>query len=240
MRLSSAGDEAAAASLLEHAFGIGISSLHFSSEYDTYDLFTQAWRRARPAAPRDISFIAKVASPHFGEKRFSADAFRSKIEAYLSTLGIDRLDVVQWLLRYDLKDEEGRLRILSESEAEVAALLGRLKEEGKIGSCISFPYSSGIASAVLRHSYCDGLALYVNPLEHEMDAHLAEAEALGKKVVAIRPFAAGRLFAQTGLTPDEALRYVLGQPAVATTVVSVSNRAHVDVLQPWLGSGPAG
>jgi len=235
MRLNNAGGAEAAAGILSHAFGIGISSLHCSAEYETFGLLTEAWRIARASAPADIAFIAKVASPHFGEDRFSAAATRAKIDSYLMALGLEHLDVVQWLLRHDLKQEQTRIRIMAESAEEVAALAEDLKREGKIGMLVSFPYTPAVAAAALETAGIDGLALYVNPLEHEMDALLSGAEAAGKMVIALRPFAAGRTFSETNQSAGDAIAYALAQPAVVTTVASASSRAHLDAFRPWLG-----
>lgn len=230
MRLDRAGDEAASAALLSEAFGAGISSLHVSSEYETYPLFRDAWARARPGAPGEITFIAKVASPHFGEEAFDAAQFRRKVESYLQELKIEKLDVVQWLLRHDLGREEGRQRIARECSSDVARVVEDLTREGKIGALVAFPYTNGVAELIVAEEYCQGLAVYVNPLEHEMDRWLTRASSLGKDVVAIRPFAAGRLFSETALTTKDALDYVFGFEAVCTAVVSFSRSAHIEAV----------
>ena len=228
MRLSKVGDASAAAALLRHAFDRGITAFHCSSEYETFPLLCTAWEEAGLGA--GAAMIAKLAVPHFREDRFSASAFRAKVDFYLDALSIERLEVVQWLLRYDLKQEEGRLRILSEAAGEIGEVVAELKQSGKIGSCVGFPYTAGVADGLLRADYCDGLALYVNPLEREMEPFIEEAGRVGKLVVAIRPFAAGRLFAEKVIGADEALDYVLGFEPVMTTVVSASSRDHIDAL----------
>jgi aryl-alcohol dehydrogenase-like predicted oxidoreductase len=232
MRLSSAGDVQAAADLIDYASDAGLTSLHCSSEYESFPLFVAAWNSRSPSARLGSSLMTKVASPHFGEDRFSATALRSKVDDYLQKLTVERLDVVQWLLRFDLKQEDARLRIFEEGAAEIAGVAAELKQAGKIGSFVSFPYTKGVGEAALRASFCDGLALYVNPLEREMDDLLMSAETVGKPVVAIRPFAAGRLFSETGLGVDDAVRHVFAFPAVTSAIVSVSSRRHVDALRP--------
>jgi aryl-alcohol dehydrogenase-like predicted oxidoreductase len=230
MRLSGAGDAGAAAALIEHALETGVTSFHCSSEYETYPLFCEAWRQVPSSARAGATIVAKVASPHFGENHFSAAAFRSKTEAYCEALSIERLGVVQWLLRHDLKQEEARLRILRESAEEVAATVAELKREGLIGAFVGFPYTPGVGAELLAAPHCDGLALYVNPLEREMDHLVTAAADARKSVLAIRPLAAGRLFAETQLTAADALNHVFGFPAVATAVVSASSPAHLDEL----------
>jgi aryl-alcohol dehydrogenase-like predicted oxidoreductase len=230
MRLSKAGNAASAAKLLRQAIALGVTSFHCSSEYETFPLFAAAWRRAELSQTDRATIIAKLASPHFGENRFSAANFRSKVDYYLTSLSIERLDVVQWLLRHDLKREEERLAILHEQAQEIADTIEALKRQGKIGACVGFPYTAPIADALIGTDFCDGLALYVNPLEREMDPFLAAAAEVGKAVVAIRPFAAGRLFAETSITAGEALDHAFSFPAVATVVVSASSPEHLGEL----------
>jgi aryl-alcohol dehydrogenase-like predicted oxidoreductase len=231
MRLDRAGDVRDATNLLDRARDIGISTFHCSSEYETFPLFREAWRAARL---HETTVIAKVAAPHFGETEFSAPAFRKKVETYLAELDIERIDVVQWLLRFDLKQESGRRQIHERGRDAIGAVIDALQREGKIGAMVSFPYTDGLAALALREVWCDGLAVYVNPLEREMDERVAEAGERGKAVVAIRPFAAGRLFSETELGADDALGHVFGFDAVATSVVSASSTDHLDALCRWL------
>ncbi|WP_374945177.1 aldo/keto reductase [Sphingomonas sp.] len=235
MRLGGVGEVADATALLRHAASVGIVTVHCSSEYDSFPLFRAAWRKSRLAVA-GVGVIAKVAAPHYGEDRFSGAQLRAKVEAYLGALAIDRIEVVQWLLRYDLKQDAARRRILHDAAAELADTVAGLKREGKIGAFVGFPYTLPIAEVLIDAGYCDGLALYVNPLEREMDAAVAACAQAGKAVIAIRPFAAGRLFAETDTSADQAMQYALGRPGVATVVVSASSRAHVDALRPYLSA----
>jgi aryl-alcohol dehydrogenase-like predicted oxidoreductase len=217
--------------LLAHAFDLGITSLHCSSEYETYPAFRDAFRAVRASAPEEVTVIAKLAAPHFGVDRFSAADFRSKVEFYLDSLGIEKLHVVQWLLRYDLKQEDARAQIFDEAADCLAELLADLKDEGLIGACVGFPYTAPIAARLVAADFIDGLAVYVNPLERDMDEFVAAAAARQKSTVAIRPFAAGRVFHDTALNPAEALDHVFSLPGIATAVVSASSAEHLDQLR---------
>lgn len=233
MRLDGAGDGDDVAHLLSLARDMGISSFHCSAEYDSYLSFVAAWARAG-LAQRGTSLIAKLASPHFGEDRFSASDVRTKIERYLRDLNVDRLDVVQWLLRHDISQESARMRILLDSADEIARLVEDLKAEGKITALVGFPYTRPIAERLLTFSWCDGLALYVNPLERDMDTVVEACAHAGKPVVAIRPYAAGRVFAETELTAEQALDHVFGKAAVATAVASSSSERHLAMIASYL------
>lgn len=233
MRLDAAGGEGEAARLLARARDIGVRSFHCSAEYATFPLFAAAWARAG-LAQRDATLIAKIASPHFGEDRFSSAQVRDKIDGYRRALGVERVDTVQWLLRHDLGREEARLRILNDAADEIADLAAALKREGRIAAFAGFPYTRPIADALVAVDWCDALALYVNPLEREMDEVVAACAGAGKPVIAIRPFAAGRTFAEAGLTAGQALDHAFAAPAVATAVASCSSEAHLAALLPYL------
>jgi hypothetical protein len=84
---------------------------------------------------------------------------------------------------------------------------------------------------------CEGLAVYLNPVEHEMLPQIRAAAGAGMGTIAIRPLAAGRALAG-GAPPggpaaagaSACVREVLAEPGVATAVVTFSSRAHLDEL----------
>lgn len=238
MRLAGVADRRAAADLLRGAIDGGISTFHCSSEYPSFELFSGLWRELGDARS-GTQLIAKVGVPHFGEDSFDPAAFRAKIEGYLSALAVDRVDVVQWLLRYDIAQPEARLRILAEGHERIADIVQALRSEGKMGAFVAFPYDQPMAHAVLATDLCDGLAVYLNPLEREMEQQVRRCGEMGNAVVAIRPFAAGRLFQETDLDAQAALSHALSFPQVATTVASVSSVAHLDALLPLVTRGGA-
>jgi aryl-alcohol dehydrogenase-like predicted oxidoreductase len=213
--------------LLSRLIDGGVSCLHVSSEYESFPYFAEIFRGLR--AERNVSrlrFIAKAASPHFGEDAFHAGRFEAKIDCYLQALGIDTVDVAQWLLRFDLAQPDRRVEIFERDAGRVSECVDRLRGAGKIRAMVSFPYDEEIALRALALPACDGLALYVNPFETELAHLLDRAEAAGKSVIAIRPLAAGRV------TGDERVRaafqYALAHPAVVTTVASLNSLAQAE------------
>lgn len=235
MRLQKVGDAGKVARFLDQAHAMGVRSFHCSHEYESFPLFAEAWNDG-DFASTGARIVAKLASPHFGEVSFSSRQVRDKLEHYLSALKVDRIDIVQWLLRYDLSQDDARLQILLDSAQQIAELSATLKREGLIGSLVGFPYTQLIADELVRADWIDGLAFYVNPLEREMERVLHNCASAGKPVLAIRPFAAGRLFTETDHGVTDALDYALGMSAVQTAVVSVSSREHLRALGPWLQS----
>jgi aryl-alcohol dehydrogenase-like predicted oxidoreductase len=221
MGLKRAGDVQAASRLLSRALDRGVTTFHVSQEYESWPLFVEAWTAL--GVKEHVNFIAKVASPHFGETAFSPTVFQNKIETYCRALRIPRLDVVQWLLRLDLKQEERRLEAFERDGSTVGETVVALKDSGEIGCLVSFPYTRGIAQQALAAPWCSGLALYLNPLELEMVDLLDQAADAGKAVIAIRPFGAGRVLNETGWTAEQAISFALAHPAVTTVVAGLSS-----------------
>jgi aryl-alcohol dehydrogenase-like predicted oxidoreductase len=213
--------------LLSRLIDGGVNSLHVSSEYESFPYFAEVFHALR--GEREVSgirFVAKAASPHFGEDAFDARQFEAKIDSYLESLGIETVDVAQWLLRFDLKQPGRRVEIFERDAGHVTDCIVRLREAGKIRAMVSFPYDEEIALRALALPACDGLALYVNAFEPELAHLLDRAQAAGKSVIAIRPLAAGRV---TGEGPVRAaFRYAVAHPAVVTTVASLNSRAQAE------------
>lgn len=226
MRIDRAGGLDIACDLISMALDLGVFSFHASVEYETWPLFAAAFRQAK-AASRGATLIGKVGVPHFGERAFDPQGFRRKIDQYRQELDIERVEVVQWLLRYDLKDEQGRLEIFDHDGDLVAETVQALRREGAIGGFLSFPYTRGLAERALAAPWCDGLALYCNVLELEMADQFDRALSLDKAIVAIRPFAAGRVFSEAGQTAAEAVALPLHHPATVSVVASVSTAGHL-------------
>lgn len=230
MRLDRVGGVAEAAALIRGAVELGVTTFHVSQEYATWPLFADAWREANVAS-EGVQIIAKIGMPHFGEDAFNPKAFAVQIDLYRQALKLDRVDVVQWLLRHNLKDEAARQTIFDRDADLIGETVQAMRAEDRIGSLMSFPYTRDIASRALQADWCDGLVVYCNALELEMANQMDAAAARGRSIVAIRPFAAGRVFTETGMTAAEAVGLPLTHPATAAVVASVSSLKHlVEVL----------
>lgn len=227
MRLNRAGSSEQVAHLIRKALEMGVTSFHVSREYATWPLFVDAWSRVRPAKLQDIQIIAKIGAPHFKENRFDPLMFQDGVDEYRRDLRVDHLDVVQWLLRYDLNHERGRQEIFDRDADLISEATRAMRDVGTIGGLMSFPYTRAIAERALKSPWCDGLTLYCNPLELDMVDLFDEAGRRGKKIVAIRPFAAGRLFDETSMSVRDAVQFPLSHPAVSTVIVSNSSVARL-------------
>ena len=210
--------------LLDH----GVTSFHVSHEYDSYPFVCDALRAARRARPgAKVEVIAKLASPHFDEPGFSAERLGAHIDALLTRLGVERVDVAQWMVRHTPNEDPPRLAILERDRLAIAEASERLKADGKIGAFAVFPYSEPFRRAALGEPFIDGLVDYLNPSEIEAASWLDALQERGQGFVAMRPLFAGKV-ALDPANIDSALRFPLLHPATAAMVVSVSNDAQAN------------
>ncbi len=209
----------------------GVRLLHSSNEYDSFGLLCDVLTEIRS---RDcgvqFKHVVKLAEPSFDDERFDALRLGQKVDAYLSALVCDRLDTVQWMWRRDLDDDVKRIRDMARATPHIAAVFETLKAEGKIVYVGCFPYSVDFASEVSGSKMIDRLIFYRNPLEKDYDHLLEKCIVSGKKVIALRPFAAGMAFQEPTRTAVDLIKYALGHECVAGTVFTATKSEHVDAI----------
>lgn len=221
-------DDAAWEALLRASIERGVTTLHSSSEYESFPRFCGLVAHLRGLP---IQHVVKLADPHFSEAGFDTRRFEDRLDKYLAQLGADRIDVVQWMWRGDLNDEPGRLAGFAREQERIRATFDALRAKGKLGAVAPFPYTAAFAERIVATSggpLCEGLAVYLNPLERELLPQIRAAARAGMGIVAIRPLAAGRALA--GATAASCVREALAEPGVATAVVTYSSPAHLDEL----------
>jgi aryl-alcohol dehydrogenase-like predicted oxidoreductase len=217
-------DDAAWDHLLRHSQELGVTTFHASSEYESHARFCTVFGRLDR---RGAQVIVKLAEPHFGDVAFDEARFTAKLDAYLRELAVDRIDVVQWMWRGDLKDEPERLLGFARQQGDIRAAFERARRSGKLGAVAPFPYTAGFCDASIDAGV-DGITVYLNPVERDMVPQIARAHASGIGTVAIRPLSAGKALAAAG--PAECIRSVLAEPGVATAVVTYSSPQHLREL----------
>ncbi len=221
-------DDAACELLIRESLARGVTTFHSSSEYPAFGRFCGLVRHLR-AERRKMQHIVKLAEPHFGDAAFEEGRLRAKVDAYLAALAAPRIDIVQWMWRGDLKQEQERLAGFARQREAIQAAFDALRREGKIGAVATFPYTTGFADAMLSAHFGDGLAVYLNPIEQEMRGQVERAASMGAGVIAIRPLAAGQA-AAAGIAAATCLQEVLGREGVSTAVVTYSSPEHLDEL----------
>ena len=183
---------------LEKAIERGVNFIHSSYEYETRWLTGRLLKAHRKRA--DMHHIIKVNVPDWEEPRFSRNSFRRQVESALIELGAERIAVVQHLQRGVSRKEimtdtgnQHRLAQFDEVSSELAEITGELRQAGKIGTVMSFPYTVDFARLAVEADVYSGLVAYFNLLETEMVEFFPRLREQGKDFVAIRPLAGGIL-----------------------------------------------
>lgn len=174
--------------LLEHCLDNGVSAMHVSKEYSSFELFCEAFKRLTPAKRREVSLIVKVASPHFSEQRFDATTLTSRIDEVLYATGSDNMAVAQWMWRRNPMDDNVRIPSLKEQSPDIIAGFAELISSGKVGQFGCFPYSQAFMEAASGMGICKLHINYLNLWEKP----LLEASNLNDLIV-LRPFGAGKV-----------------------------------------------
>lgn len=232
-------DLASATALVLDLVDRGVTSFHVSHEYESYPLACaalKALRRARPEAT--IEIVSKIPVPHFSEDRFDPARAIALIDADRQALGVERIDVVQWMVRHTPNDDAPRLAILARDGAVAEDTWGRLKADGKIGALAVFPYGDAMLQASLALPWVEGLVTYLNPLELEAAPYLDRLASEGRGFIAIRPLLAGKMTEDApfwdalDVAPDDrsafAIAFSVMHPATASTILTASSPAHLD------------
>lgn len=213
--------------LLRRSYELGITTLHSSDEYESFPRFTKIVRELQAEGLR-FQHAIKLGEPHFGSNSFSTQQFNSRLSSYCQALGVEQLDVVQWLWRGDLKDEASRLEGLASSTDTVQQAVKVARTKGTIGALLCFPYTMSFAQEVLTHDWCDGLTVYLNPLETEMQELLPSLSKREKSALAIRPLAAAKALHQYSL--QDCLTAAFASSTVTAAMVSWSSEQQLQSL----------
>ncbi|WP_350291612.1 aldo/keto reductase [uncultured Croceitalea sp.] len=217
--------------LIEQCFDIGITTHHSSFEYSSYELYTKALRTSQCKA--EIQHIVKLASPHFEDDGFSTQTLVQRVEDQLRALNVERIDVLQWLVRSKPINDVDRLATLENQKEEIIACLSRLKEEGKVKSIFSFPYSPVFAKSVTMLEEVDGIMSYLNKEELEYSSYANKFP-----FIAIRPFFAGKLILDKNKKNREkkiyrCLDFVREHEGVLSQIVSINSLEQLDVFRTY-------
>ncbi len=210
---------------------LGISTLHSSSEYESFPLLCRVLERVACLAP-GVKFrhIVKLGEPHFDEMSFSAERLIRKVEQYKDRFGVVCIADVQWMWRHGIDNDPSRVEQFLCAAADISAAAESLKRNGSIERFLCFPYTPAFAAAALELEIVDGFVVYRNAKEVEYDGLLDRAGVLGKPCLVIRPFFGGQLLENGGVDPVFLLRFALDKPSIEAAVVSCSKLDHLEEL----------
>jgi aryl-alcohol dehydrogenase-like predicted oxidoreductase len=174
------------------ALDAGVNFLHSSYEYETRWMM----ERVLKDHPKrhDIHHVIKVPVPDFkDEGRFDAAKFRLRIEEALKDLHAERIAVLQWMWRSEPNEDALRLPMLPAIMDDMWATFEAMRDEGKVGHLMTFPYTVACAKAALETGRFAGLIAYYNPIEMEMAELFAGMARQDKGFLCIRPLYEGIL-----------------------------------------------
>lgn len=213
--------------LIEEAFCFGINTHHSSVEYSSYSLYREALKQSNCA--NKLKHIVKLSAPHFEDDTFSSKLLEERVDKELKALRIERIDVLQWLLRSKPINDKDRLTMLFEFKDEIEDVLQRLKQKGKVKSVFSFPYSVPFADAVEKLNQIDGIISYLNKQEQEYSKFTTK-----NPFIAIRPFFAGELLKNSEDVKNSinsCLTYIKTNKTVITTIVGINSIEQLEAFK---------
>ncbi len=225
--------------LLAHALRAGIRRFHSSSEYESFSLFCESLPKACKLANVDtdsLEHMVKIAAPHFDHSKFVPQELISKTQDYKRKLGCSKIELIQWMARYDLSNEAGRLAILKDSDKAIQETVELLKFNNDISRFGCFPYTESFRKMATGAEWCDALIDYFNPIEHQA-SQIIDNLRTNQSMIAIRPlFPLIKKLEEPNNSEyamwnyDNLIRYALAKPSVESLVISMSSQKHLDEL----------
>ena len=186
--------------VLDAAIDAGVNVIHSSEHYRTFEALSSYMHRSPKA--NELHHIIKVQSPDYLEAGIDIGSLRTEIENLLRKLNTDHLAVMQHLQRgpncpkdlvYNSQGDEIRIPAMPSITDDVMALAEDLKDEGKIGTIMTFPHTMGFARAILAHADIDGVIHFFDLLETEMMEFFDEMTRRDMGFIAVRPLLQGML-----------------------------------------------
>ena len=253
------GSKNQALSLLQYLYEQGVNTYHTSHEYDTHAFFCETFKQFKKKNYAiETTHIVKLAAPHFEETDFSPIKLEKAIDAQLQELGIEQIDIVQWLVRQKNNIDAIRIPKLIESASQISESFNKLIQSGKVRAFACFPYSLAFAEAVNKHHLVDGFIDYLNVAERQWADLLQYKTMINSGFIGIRPLFAGKLLkwveqkeeslallSGKKMAPNDlvewALSYPLLNPQVASIILSISDMSQANLaIKAGKHSCPAG
>lgn len=177
---------------LHAALDGGINFVHSSYEYGVRWMMNDALKD-HPLR-NDIHHIIKLPVPDWKDGSvFDEAKFRMRVEEALRDLVTDRIAVLQWMWRTDPNDDAHRVALLPQIIDDVTAAFEKMRDEGKVGHMMCFPYTDISGQTAIDTKAFNGLIGFYSPIEMEMQRLFAQLEAQDGGFLTIRPLYQGIL-----------------------------------------------
>lgn len=234
MRMNdSKGNEAYWAELLREAYYAGIDTIHSSVEYESFTLLQSTLQKlSKIDSIIRFKHIVKIAEPHFSNDEYSSNRLNEKVNGYLEALQVEKLEAIQWMWRSNLSDKERVINFMKQSE-QIKEGIDLLKRKGLIETALCFPYSVEFMRKALELEVFHNFCVYRNPMEPEYDEILSNCRK--GTAVSIRPFFADKAFViEEG--PIKLLEYNFSEPAIRSTILSISSLSQLNEIKEFLNA----
>ena len=170
----------------------GVNFIHSSFEYKTRWMMSNVLKD-HPKR-HDLIHVIKVPVPDFKDgDTFDPAKFRLRVEEALTELHTDRIAVLQWMWRSAPNNDERRVPMLPGIMDDVCEIFDRMRDEGKVGHLMSFPYTVASTQAAIDTGKFDGMIAYYNPIEMEMADLFDQMDKRDMGFLCIRPLYQGIL-----------------------------------------------
>ncbi|MAE64664.1 MAG: hypothetical protein CMJ18_10395 [Phycisphaeraceae bacterium] len=177
---------------LRRALDVGVNFLHSSYEYRTRWMMERVLRD-HPLRS-EIHHVIKLPVPDAADQdRFDPGKFRMRIEEALRDLHAERISVLQWIWRSDPNIDERRLPLLGRILDDVVATFEQMRDDGKVGHLLTFPYTVKCGRAAMETGRFGGLVNHFNLLETEFGDLFDELHRRGMCFLPFRPLYQGIL-----------------------------------------------
>ncbi len=191
------------------ALDMGVNFIHSSYEYGTRWMLHRVLKDHPKRS--ELHHLIKVPVPDSEDNAvFDPAKFRLLIEEALHDLCADRIDVLQYIVRSDPNTDERRIPLLRNIIEDVAGIFERMRDEGKVGYLMMFPYTVPVGKASIETGKFAGLIAYYNLVEMEMTDLFDDLRQRNMGFIAIRPLYQGILTdqraAQKSLPEDDRFR----------------------------------
>jgi len=204
--------------LLAHAYDRGVSSIHVSSEYSSYDLVKSACQASKH------QLMAKLAAPHFNEETFSKRSLFDRVDSILRDFSTECIDVAQWMWRMNPLDDDNRIQKTEACLAEMKQAFDELKAAGKVRDFSCFPYSARYMHFIRDSGLMTSQTNYLNFWEDDL-----YAGGITPGSIALRPLAVAR-FRDSDHSLSDCLHYVLSHPNIDSAVISMHAHDQIDEI----------